>query len=426
MDSPVFEPSAAVSPRLHRWNDRVVIGAVIASFASGFGQFGVVTALGSVARTFGHLVHGATLADQAGLSGTKLGVGLAIIRLASLGGLPLTAMADRFGRHRMLVLTVGFGLVATVLAAASPGYWWFVVIFACGRPLLSATNALSEVIAAEQTDTSGRAKALALVAAGYGVGAGCTAIIHSLASKTLGFRGLFLLAVVPLALLPLISKWATEPDRFALAHSGPEHVVPILGAVGPLFRRRLILLSIVAFALSFITGPANSFIFLYAQNIDHLSGVVTAIMVVGAGATGLAGLLIGRWMADHVGRRLTGVLGMSGLALFGVLSYLGPRDALVIGYVMGVMFGSIFAPAVGALVNELFPTSSRASAAGWFLASGVLGAVAGLVTFGAIADIGNRFALAAELTFLPAMFVAALFWTLPETKGRELEDLWAT
>ncbi len=133
-------------------------GAVIASFASGFGQFGVVTALGSVARTFGHLAHGATLADQAGLSGTKLGVGLAIIRLASLGGLPLTAMADRFGRHRMLVTTVGLGLMATVMAAASPGYWWFVVIFACGRPLLSATNALSEVIAAEQTNTQGRAK----------------------------------------------------------------------------------------------------------------------------------------------------------------------------------------------------------------------------------------------------------------------------
>jgi MFS family permease len=115
---------------------------------------------------------------------------------------------------------------------------------------------------------------------------------------------------------------------------------------------------------------------------------------------------------------------MTGLALFGVLSYAGPKYALVIGYVMGVMFGSIFAPAVGALVNELFPTSVRASASGWFLAAGVLGAVVGLVTFGAIADIGNRFALAARLTFVPAMFVAALFWALPETKGRELEDLW--
>jgi MFS family permease len=418
------DPESLRAPRLHRWNDRVVLGAVLASFASGFGQFGVVTALGSVARTFGHLVHGATLADQAGLSGTKLGVGLAIIRLASIGGLPLTALADRVGRHRMLIVTVGLGLTATVLAAASPGYWWFVVIFACGRPLLSATNALSEVIAAEQTDTKGRAKALALVAAGYGVGAGLTAIIHSLASKSLGFRGLFLLAVVPLALVPLISRWASEPDRFAIAEVAPHYVAPALGAVGRPFRRRLVLLSIIAFALSFITGPANSFIFLFAQNIDHLSGVTTALMVVGAGATGLAGLLIGRWMADRFGRRVTGALGMTGLALFGVLSYTGPRIDLIAGYVLGVMFGSIFAPAVGAIVNELFPTSVRASASGWFLASGVLGAVIGLVVFGAIADIGNHFALAADLTFLPAMTVATLFWSLPETKGRELEDLW--
>ncbi len=412
------------APTLHRWNDRVVIGSVLASFASGFGQFGVVTALGNVARTFGHLVHGATLADQAGLSGTKLGVGLAIIRLASLGGLPLTALADRVGRHRMLLVSVGLGLCATILAAASPGYWWFVAIFALGRPLLSATNAISEVLAAEQTDTASRAKALALVAAGYGVGAGLTAIIHSLASKTLGFRGLFLLAVVPLALLPLISRWATEPDRFTLTETAPDHARPALGAVGAPFRRRLLILSIVACARAFIPGPANSFVFLYAQNIDHLAGVTTAIMVVGAGATGLVGLLLGRAMADRLGRRLTGVVGMTGLALFGVISYSGPKYALVVGYVMGVMFGSIFAPAVGALVNELFPTSVRASAAGWFLAAGVLGAVAGLVTFGAIADIGNRFAMAATLTFLPAMFVAALFWALPETRGRELEDLW--
>ena len=411
-------------PRLHRWNDRAVLGAVLASFASGFAQFGVVTALGSVARTFGHLVHGATVADQAGLSGTKLGVGLAVIRLASIGGLPLTAIADRVGRHRMLLFTVGFGLAATILAAASPGYWWFVAIFACGRPLLSATNALSEVIAAEQTETSGRAKALALVAAGYGVGAGANAIIHSLASSSLGFRGLFALAVVPLAFLPLIGRWATEPDRFAIAKSAPDHVVPSLGAVSTPFRGRLVTLSVVAFALSFVTGPASSFVFIFAQNILHLSGTTTALMVAGAGVAGLVGLLVGRWMADHIGRRPTSALGMTGLALCGVLSYAGPRYALVAGYVLGVLFGSIFAPALGAMVNELFPTSVRAAAAGWFLASGVLGAVIGLIVFGAVADVGNHFATAALITFLPAMCVAALFWHLPETKGRELEDLW--
>jgi len=58
------------------------------------------------------------------------------------------------------------------------------------------------------------------------------------------------------------------------------------------------------------------------------------------------------------------------------------------------------------------------------VAAGVLGAVAGLVTFGVVADVGNRFAVAAVLTFLPAACFAALFWLVPETRGKEPEDLW--
>jgi MFS family permease len=151
---PVARPAGL---RLHRWNDRAMVGVAIAAFASGFRQFGVVAALGNVARGFGQVTHGAALADQAGLSATELGIGLAIMRLASLGGLPITALADRFGRRLMLLVTVtvGAGLALTVVAAVSPGYWWFVAIFACGRPLLSASNGLAQVIAAEQT--AGRA-----------------------------------------------------------------------------------------------------------------------------------------------------------------------------------------------------------------------------------------------------------------------------
>ena len=280
------------------------------------------------------------------------------------------------------------------------------------------------MIAAEQTDSASRTKALALVAAGYGIGAGVTAIIHSLASSVLGFRAYFCLAIIPLALVPLIARWVVEPDRFNIAHAVDAQVTPVIGAVAPAYRRNLIVVAALSFAMSFVTGPANSFIFLYAQNVRHLSGVITAAMVVGAGFTGLAGLLIGRWMSDHVGRRVTGALGMTGLGVFGLVAYSGSSWALVAGYVMGIMAGSIFAPAGGALVNELFPTSVRASASGWVLATGVLGAVAGLVTFGAIADVGNRFAMAGVLAFIPATLAVVLFAFLPETRGRELEDLW--
>lgn len=409
---------------LHRWNDRAVVGVAVATFSSGFAQFGVVAALGDVARGFGQVTHGATFADQAGLSGTELGVGLAIIRLASLGGLPVTGLADRFGRRMMLLITVGAGLALTAVAAASPSYWWFVAIFACGRPLLSATNGLAQVEVAEQTASGDRAKAVALVAAGYGVGAGAIAIVSSLTSRTLGFRGVFALALVPLALLPFLRRWIQEPDRFAVAAAGPAHPVPVFGAVARPFRRRLAVIVVLAFAVSVVTGPANSFVFLFAQSFLHQPGVVTVGMVLGAGVAGLAGLLAGRWLADRVGRRLTGTLAMVAVALLAVLAYSGSAPALVTGYILGVFSASVFAPAIGALTSELFPTSVRASVVGWSLAAGVLGAVVGLVVFGSVARAGQPFAVAGLATFLPAVPVMGLFWLLPETRGREPEDLW--
>ena len=401
-----------------------MVGVAIAAFASGFGQFGVVAALGDVARGFGQVSHGTSIADQAGLSGTDLGIGLAIMRLASLGALPITGLADDFGRRRMLLITVGAGLAVTVLAAASPSYWWFVAIFACGRPLLSASNGLAQVIAAEQTASAERAKAVALIAAGYGTGAGVIAIVHSLASHAIGFRGVFILALIPLALLPLIARWVQEPERFTVSAAGSGHPIPVLDAVARPFRRRLLIVAILAFAISVITGPANSFGFLFAQNILHLRGIVTAGMVVGSGIAGLAGLLTGRWLADRVGRRLTGALAMVAVALLATLTYSGSAPALVFGYISAVFAASVFAPAAGALVNELFPTSVRASVVGWSTASGVLGAVAGLVIFGAVANAEHEFGVAGVVTFLPAALVMGLFWLLPETRGHEPEDLW--
>ncbi len=416
------EPVAG-SFRVHHWRDRAVVALALAAVASGFGQFGVVAALGSVAKGLGQVSHGATLADQAGLSGTVLGVGLGVIRLASLGSLVVTGLADRFGRRTMLLVAVGGGLLATSAAALSPTFWWFVVIFALGRPLLSAANALTQVSAAEETDATQRARGVAVVTAGYAAGAGAVAVLHSLAAGALGFRGVFALALVPLLAAPVLWRWVEEPDRFVSAGRSPR-AVPVWGAVGPRYRPRLLALVALAFAVSFVTGPANSFVFLYAQDILHQRGLVTAAMVVGAGVAGLGGLLAGRWLADHVGRRSTGVAGMVGLCTCAVVMYSGGTAPLVVGYVAGVFVGGVFAPAIGALLNEEVPTEVRASVAGWFGASGVLGAVAGLVVFGAVANVHDRFSVAAAVTFLPVVACAGVFFLLPETLGREPEELW--
>ena len=90
---------------------------VVLALAAGYGQFGAVAALGQVARSFGHPIGGTSIAAEAGLSGVALGGGLAILRLASLGGLPLSALGDRLGRRRTLVAWVLLGLALTMAAA---------------------------------------------------------------------------------------------------------------------------------------------------------------------------------------------------------------------------------------------------------------------------------------------------------------------
>ncbi|MGH9006499.1 MAG: MFS transporter [Acidimicrobiales bacterium] len=407
---------------LFSWRAPTVLAVAAVAVAAGFGQFGAVAALGNVAKTFGHVTHGGSLAARVGLSGSTIGIGLALIRVASIGGLPLAGLADRLGRRRTLLACCAAGLVITAGAALSPNYWWFVAIFALGRPMLSATNALAQVSAGELTSSANRAKAVSLVAAGYAVGAGVTAILYNLGRNTIGFRGVFALAVVPLLALPFIARTVAEPDRFQRA-SPAEHGEPVLGPVGRRFRRRLLLVCAVGFAVSVITGPANSFVFVYAQDVRHVSGTLTAAMVVIAAPAGLAGLLAGRWMADHLGRRPTIVTAMVGMAGFGILLYSGTKPALFAGYALGALAGGIISPPLGSMVNEVFPTSVRASVAGWFIVAGVIGAVVGLILFGAVADVGNRLNLAAIVTFLPVLPISALLFAIPESKGKEPEDL---
>jgi MFS family permease len=407
--------------RLHGWRSSAVLSIALVMAAAGFGQFGATAALGDVATSFGETRGDATLAEQAGLSGTVLGVGLAVIRLASLGALPLAGMADRVGRRATLLCFCAVGLFLTAAAALSPTYWWFVVAFAVGRPFFTATDTVGEVTAAEQTASVDRAKALALVAASYGVGSGLVAIVLG-AVPALGFRGVFALALLPLALVVVVGRRVSETDRYRVTRTRRDKPLPVLGAVQGRFRSRLAVLAMIGFAVSVITGPANSFLFVYAENVLGLPGSATAGMLIGAGAAGLVGLFAGRWAADRLGRRPTAAFALVAIAAGGMLTYSGSVPAVVVGYIVAVGIGSTFAPAFASLHNELFPTEVRAAAAGWMVAAGVLGAAVGLLAFGSVADVGERFSLAAVAVFGPAALASALFALLPETAGRELEE----
>lgn len=411
-------------PGLYRWWQAPVVSVAIISIAAGFGQFGAVAALGDVAEAFGQASGGGSVAEQAGLSGTVLGVGLAIIRLASLGAMPLAGCADRRGRRQVLLVCSAVGLALVALGALSPGYWWFVAAFGLSRPFLSATNALAQVVAGEHTASADRAKAVALVAGGYGLGAALVASVRGAAEGALGFRGTFALALVPLVLLPVLNRYLVEPSRFQVhttATADPERSTGArLADLDDETRRRLSVLIVVALATAFVTGPANSFIFVYAEGILDASASVTAAILLAALPTGVVGLMLGRFGADHWGRRPTAAAAMVGIGLAATLTYTGGLPTTAAGALLAVFAGYAFAPTIASLANELFDTAVRARMAGWLVATGVVGAVAGLLAFGALADALDSFRAAAAVVSVPALVAPLALVLVPETKGIEL------
>jgi MFS family permease len=178
---------------------------------------------------------------------------------------------------------------------------------------------------------------------------------------------------------------------------------------------------VVAFASGFVTGPVATFLFVYAENVLDVSSAVTGALVVAAGLAGLAGLVVGRWLADRLGRRPAAGGALVLMAAAGVLTYSGSVPALAAGYLVGVLCGAAYGTPALALTAELFPTSVRAGVSGRLVVAGVLGATSGLWLAGSVAEELGSFTGAMAVVCVPGGLAAALFGLLPETRGRELE-----
>jgi len=392
----------------------------LTALVAGFGQFGAVASLNDVARHFGHHAAGHTLKSVVGLSGSVLGLGLGALRLASLASLPLSSLADRRGRTRILQLFLFTGLISTAAASLSFSYWFFVLCFAFARPLLSAASTLVQVVTVELSSTTRRMHRLVVMAAGAGIGAGLSAVLHGVIRGPNSFRWLFALAIVPAVMVTPLLRYIPEPQRHSL-----DAPLARLGAVPSAMRGRLAIVATMAFTVGMITGPANGFAFVYGEGVLKITPHVVASVVVLSAFTGLGGLLLSRRLARTVGRRGTVAIGVVASAVTSCIAYSGGRLAFIGGYMIGIAAAGLLAPAATAISTEIFSHAFRATAAGWVVVAGVLGATTGLFVFGLIGDMSHvagvtSLRLPALLTFLPLTPTLFLLRRLPESAGMAL------
>ncbi len=379
--------------------------ALVASFA----QFGAVAALNDVATHFGshpNLLHVNTLV---GLSGSQIALGLAILRLASLGSLVFTSHADQTPRSRILKTVLYVGLALTGLAALSPNYWTFVLLFALARPLFGAASALAQVMTSEHAQGH-RVGAMAVLTAGTGIGAGVAAVLHGAIRGPNSFRWLFALALVPLVLMPIVLR----PLRRVVGHRSSE---TRLGVVPAELRRPVSVLALVAFAVGIIGGPANGFAFVYGEGVCHIKPASMSLIILLCAITGLVGLWFGNLVSKRIGLKRTLVLTVLAVALMATIAYGGGKTQFIFGYLVGIGISGAMSPVLATLATQIFPKANRATCAGWIVVAGVLGAVVGLELFGYVVDSWHGavpWRMASLVTFWPGLVLLSLLPRISE------------
>ncbi len=407
--------------RLPGWLAAPIVGAGCITMFAGAAQFGVTATLGDVAVAF-DVATSADVEGSVGMSTGALGVGLAVIRFAGAGALVGSVFADRLGRRRVLLGAAALGLFATGVATFMPTFWTFVLLLALGRPLLTTTNAVVPVVAAEEAATEDRTAALAFMSAAYAIGAGLVSVSRSFGDG-LGYRTV-LLGVAALALtLPFVGRLVRDSPT-SVRHAKQER--PAFGLVDREYVRPLLVIATLGALTNVVTGPALTFLFLFGEQVlDETPGEM-AVLVILAGPVGLAGLLAGRWAGDRIGRRTTSALGTAAAPVAAVFAYSGDASALHVGYLVMVFFLAFLGPPVAALLNEVMPTETRATANGWVGAMAVFGGVAGLAGFGFLVDAMPSYAAAASALFLPVVPLAFGYFLVRDEQAPDIAEIDAT
>ena len=397
-----------------------------------------------LAATFFEGYDGAILAlvlgdirDTFNVAESQLGVSRAIIELGLGAAFFLARAGDRWGRRTLLLWSVLGYTVMTALTAFSWDLWSFTAFQSLSRVFLGAEYAVALTMIVEEFPKERRARAIGTLLMCSAIGAVAVALllVAGITEGPRGWRTLYLIGVIPLLFLAFFRRRLKETRRFqehadSVTAGGGTLRVNFFEPWRPAFRRTLVLVGTIHLMRSLPLFGATSWFFYFAEREAGMESQTLYLIFIVAYGFGTVGYWVCGNMMDRIGRRPTAIIygvlaALSASALFQV------RGSVALGIllVVSVFFGLGMAPVMGAISTELFPTYIRNQSAAWarnifeiagFILGPLLVGVLGDHYTGALGSIGDT------VTILVLLFVPAtwLIWRhLPETKGRELEEI---
>jgi MFS family permease len=368
---------------------------------------------------------------ELGIDEGRLGLLGGLVRAGALGAVLVTLAADRFGRRRLLLVTVLAYTLLTGATALAPNSAWFVACQMLARAFSAAETLLAVVVIAEEFDAEHRGWGIGALGAITACGAGLAALLFGLVDLLPGgWRSLYAVGLLPLLALAWWRRSMPETGRFeALARERGTalRATPTLAPFAALVRsypRRLLVLPGAMFLVGMAISPAMFFAPKYLQDAHGWSPGWVAALNFGGGAFAIIGNPVAGRLSDRFGRRPITLLFLLGAGLSVMGFYAGSGLALAplwMAMIFGSMGGEVTLAAYGA---ELFPTSQRSTASGARAFALTLGIVSGLGAVSLLFGVLGSNWLAVICLGAVSLGAALLVWLgFPETSGRSLEEI---
>ena len=288
------------------------------------------------------------------------------------------------------------------------------------------------------------------------------AVSGAFLAPVIGWRGLFLVGLVPALLVLMIRYWVPESPRFLLRmgryaearkslawalQCDPNEIELPTALPEPektswreLFKypRSMTAACLVALSQTGGVGILMWITTLFVMVLKITPAEASYLMIY-VGILGIVGRLVASWMSDALGRRASGFLiGMGGaitMALAGYWHdvYLGTVSVFFVLIMAQRFFGDASYAIIGPYLAEVWPNRLRASGMGFSYGIGNLGKIIGPLGLALIVGSSNYVSPKVTLDgIFPALLFLAFWYGQAglvfaflgfETRGRSIEDI---